>query len=748
MTKWNYRCDEVNLTYDQMLELKKAGLLNLSIEASIEKQIEKLYDESCLKNTTPKYSFTRKHWVALGILGLSGYFSVTDDSPWWFFGLVAALIIIFYKQDITEKIIELGMNDEEFFEKVKEIEGWKFSIEEGNEKEFLVHIDKKDDEDENVNIDEDKEEYLDRDDYEEEEEEEEEQEEDHDEMTQDTHLLGKWLDKRVNDYGTYMVDNHTSVDIVDSSELPHPKEEILDAIIASVILDQDGESIGELSYAALELAFHQENVGPKRLSLLGVSSSEFMELSKSMVAKVNIDPEKIEKEGFSEKETDLIMEHAKKTAPTEDGEKKYEEFKVLVDKETQTISEKLELATKLRESSDEEKLKGISALTNIPKYIRSEKHMTKDNSELIEDDKEYMSNEKNDSSKDIAIVLIQVLGSFSNWSGGTLLFIMYLYQNYIFEGSSFFSLRFWGLLFLGEIILILSLHVLTFIFSFLISFITETLIPLLFKKIKQVKTIRTYTLTLLMLSSICILIFITWKFSYYSFAYTYGNISLKEILKVSINNQEVKTFPNGSTFVGDLKDGHMWNGEYRYNSYDGTSVTELKDGNIWNGSGTQTYPNGDKYRGEFKEGELTGQVKIMHSNGDIYEGGFKDGRKNGLGRIFYINGDTYKGGYKNGRHHGQGKYSYSNGDVHEGQYKDGQAHGRGEYTFSNGNKYVGEFNKDKLEGEGIMYFSDGGKAVGEFKNSDIWNGQIYNKNGKLFLDVVKGTKLKRNPSEI
>ena len=47
-----------------------------------------------------------------------------------------------------------------------------------------------------------------------------------------------------------------------------------------------------------------------------------------------------------------------------------------------------------------------------------------------------------------------------------------------------------------------------------------------------------------------------------------------------------------------------------------------------------------------------------------------------------------------------------------------------------------------------MYFSDGGKAVGEFKNSDIWNGQIYNKNGKLFLDVVKGTKLKRNPSEI
>ncbi len=40
MTKWNYRCDEVNLTPDQMLELNKDGSLELSIVGSLEEQID------------------------------------------------------------------------------------------------------------------------------------------------------------------------------------------------------------------------------------------------------------------------------------------------------------------------------------------------------------------------------------------------------------------------------------------------------------------------------------------------------------------------------------------------------------------------------------------------------------------------------------------------------------------------------------------------------------------------------------
>ena len=46
----------------------------------------------------------------------------------------------------------------------------------------------------------------------------------------------QWIDKRVNDYGLCIEENASSAnDIIDTSELPHPKEEILDALIVSMI---------------------------------------------------------------------------------------------------------------------------------------------------------------------------------------------------------------------------------------------------------------------------------------------------------------------------------------------------------------------------------------------------------------------------------------------------------------------------------------------------------------------------------
>ena len=45
MTKWHYRCDEVNLNHDQMIELNKDGLLKLIIAESLEKQIVSLVKE-------------------------------------------------------------------------------------------------------------------------------------------------------------------------------------------------------------------------------------------------------------------------------------------------------------------------------------------------------------------------------------------------------------------------------------------------------------------------------------------------------------------------------------------------------------------------------------------------------------------------------------------------------------------------------------------------------------------------------
>ncbi|SVE06806.1 uncharacterized protein METZ01_LOCUS459660, partial [marine metagenome] len=51
MTKWDRRCDEVNLTHDQMVELNKEGSLKIGIEPSLENKILELAKNDLKKIT-------------------------------------------------------------------------------------------------------------------------------------------------------------------------------------------------------------------------------------------------------------------------------------------------------------------------------------------------------------------------------------------------------------------------------------------------------------------------------------------------------------------------------------------------------------------------------------------------------------------------------------------------------------------------------------------------------------------------
>jgi hypothetical protein len=339
--------------------------------------------------------------------------------------------------------------------------------------------------------------------------------------------------------------------------------------------------------------------------------------------------------------------------------------------------------------------------------------MTKDNHEFIEDDKESLNVEENDYSKDFAIVLMNLLGPFSNWCGGTLLFIMYLYQNFNFEGSSFFSLRFWGLLFLGELILIPSLLILTFIFSFLISFICDN------KKIKKVNSIRAYTLAVLVLSSMCILIFITWKFAFSSFSYTYGNFTLTQIIKATISSQEILNQPDGSIYIGQTMDEKP------------------------HGQGTSTFLDGSKYIGNWKNGKYHGQGSSIFPNGRKYEGGWKFGKPHGEGTTNFGDGDTYQGEIKNGRRSGLGTYIFSDGRKYVGEWKNDKINGQGTMTLPDGTKYVGEWKDSKKHGQGTFNFSWGWKYEGEYKDGKPWNTSHYDDNGKIVGRVVNGKEIKQ-----
>ncbi len=64
--------------------------------------------------------------------------------------------------------------------------------------------------------------------------------------------------------------------------------------------------------------------------------------------------------------------------------------------------------------------------------------------------------------------------------------------------------------------------------------------------------------------------------------------------------------------------------------------------------------------------------------------------------------------------------------------------GFGKYTYLDGEKYVGEWKNGKYHGQGTYTSKDGEKFVGEWKDDKEWNGNEYNKDGKIISKYVNG----------
>ena len=159
-----------------------------------------------------------------------------------------------------------------------------------------------------------------------------------------------------------------------------------------------------------------------------------------------------------------------------------------------------------------------------------------------------------------------------------------------------------------------------------------------------------------------------------------------------------------------------------------------------NGHGTETYKDGSTYVGEFKDGKRHGQGKHTWSNIDgstdkQYVGEYENGEKNGYGFMLFTDGGNYLGGWKDGIYNGQGKYTFPNGTVFEGEWKNGRLNGQVTMTSSkfpiDGYKYVGEFKDNMKNGQGVHTFSTGTKYVGDWKEGKEWNTTHTDKDGTL-----------------
>jgi hypothetical protein len=110
MAKSAFACTEVNLTHAQMLQLKNAGMLTLSIHNDLAAQIVRL------------------RWLAPSKSTASAAFSVWN----WVAGRVK-------KKGDSEKVLEAGLADEKFYERVRKIHGWLYHIEASEAANFKTH---------------------------------------------------------------------------------------------------------------------------------------------------------------------------------------------------------------------------------------------------------------------------------------------------------------------------------------------------------------------------------------------------------------------------------------------------------------------------------------------------------------------------------------------------------------------------------------------------------------------------------
>ena len=176
---------------------------------------------------------------------------------------------------------------------------------------------------------------------------------------------------------------------------------------------------------------------------------------------------------------------------------------------------------------------------------------------------------------------------------------------------------------------------------------------------------------------------------------------------------------------GDCIDGY---GEKKWKSY--SYKGNFKEGRM-SGYGEYNWTDGESYIGTFREDFFEGNGVKKYKNGVVYEGEFKYNKRHGKGEIKYPAGSSYSGNWRFGYRDGIGLYKDGKGYSHEGNYNFNKKDGFGKQKWSNGDVYEGNFKNDYREGYGIYKWKSGEIYSGYWKNGTKHGFGISEKNEKI-----------------
>jgi hypothetical protein len=125
-----YDCNQITLSHAQMVELRNEGKLNLGINDDLS---ARLANEKGLgpTKTTANIAFHFWNWIAFGGFLYTVYLSFTGSWWWFLLGIFGAIAIYrANKKGNSENYLDAVMIDEEFYERIRNINGWMYQLEE------------------------------------------------------------------------------------------------------------------------------------------------------------------------------------------------------------------------------------------------------------------------------------------------------------------------------------------------------------------------------------------------------------------------------------------------------------------------------------------------------------------------------------------------------------------------------------------------------------------------------------------
>jgi hypothetical protein len=129
---------EIILPHQQMLEMRKAGILSLGINHELASQISEsgLYSP---KKTTAQAAY--RFWTLVGVAGFLYTIYLSFTEHWWWFLIGFVAMGVLGKANMkgnSENLLDAATIDSDFYERVRTLGGWLYQLEEAEAEKYRV----------------------------------------------------------------------------------------------------------------------------------------------------------------------------------------------------------------------------------------------------------------------------------------------------------------------------------------------------------------------------------------------------------------------------------------------------------------------------------------------------------------------------------------------------------------------------------------------------------------------------------